>query len=263
MRPSFGAATEYDSLTIMERDGKLIGRLALTLSVPDPAGVLPVGVDLNETNALVAVDVDGNELFISGKATKIANTRNRKTRRRVQQKHAARKAERRDTRSTRRVLKRLGRKQSNRTTTFCQTAAKQLVQWVPDDSVIVLEDVRMPRQAKTTRQRKGIRRRLNQWSFAKMQASIAGKAEERGIAVAFVNPAHTSQDCSRCGLRGVRRKHAFGCPFCGHAMHADLNAAVNIRNRYTVLRGGADPSVSAEARSFSNDAGKLPGFNRE
>src|SRR5262249_8321695 len=62
------AAKEIDSLTVIERDGSLLGRVTLTLEAPEPRGVHPVGIDLNETNALVAVDPDGKTLFVSSKA---------------------------------------------------------------------------------------------------------------------------------------------------------------------------------------------------
>src|SRR5947208_2790878 len=110
----FELAKEIDCLNVMLRNGKLIGRVTLTLDVPEPQGVLPVGIDLGETNALVAVDPDGRELFISGKAIKVKNIRAAKTRSRIQSKHATRKAEKRDTRSVRRLLKRLGRTRRNR-----------------------------------------------------------------------------------------------------------------------------------------------------
>jgi hypothetical protein len=58
---------------------------------------------------------------------KIRNKRSFQTRKRVQRKLATRKAQRQDTHSVRRLLKQLGRKRSNRTHTFAQTAAKQLV----------------------------------------------------------------------------------------------------------------------------------------
>lgn len=98
-------AVEIDSLTVIERDGRLLGRVTVTLGVPTPQGVNPVGIDLNETNALVAVDPDGHTLFVSGKSVKVKNQRTAKTRARVQAKHATRKAEKKDTRSTRRLHK--------------------------------------------------------------------------------------------------------------------------------------------------------------
>jgi IS605 OrfB family transposase len=253
---TLAAAHEVDSITVIERDGKLIGRVTVTLAVPDPEGIHPVGIDLNMTNALVAVDPDGNELFVSGKDLVVANEKTRKTRRRLQQKLAGHKAEGKDTRSVRRALKRLGRKQSNRTRTFCQQTAAELVAWAPADSVLVFERLHIPQTSKKLRVRKGTRRRLSQWQRRLMRQSVTNAAERRGMLVDDVDPAYTSQDCSRCGLRGVRKKHVFTCPHCGHIAHADVNAAINIRNRYTVLRSRGEPSASPEARS--SDAGKPP-----
>jgi putative transposase len=122
---------EIDSLTVIKRDGKLIGSVALILDVPEPQGILPVRIDLNETNAIVAVDPNGHTLFVSGKSVKVKNRRTAKTRARLQRKLAHCKAEQKDTHSVRRVLKRFGRKQRHRTRTFAQQMAKQLVSWAP------------------------------------------------------------------------------------------------------------------------------------
>jgi IS605 OrfB family transposase len=203
--------------------------------------VLPVGVDLNETNAVVAINPDGETLFVSGCAVKVANARAFKTHKRLQNKLATRKAERRDTRSVRRVLKRLGRKRSNRTRTFAQTTAKQLVQWAPANAVLVFEALNVPQPKRGTVGGASLRRRLSQWQRGLIRTATESKAQEVGILVVEVNPAYTSQNCSRCGLRGVRKRHAFTCPSCGHTQHADINAAVNIRNRYTALRGSGLP----------------------
>jgi putative transposase len=200
--------------------------------------VHPVGIDLTETNAPVAVDPDGDTLFVSGKDVKVANKRNYKTRKRVQRKLAARKAEYRDTRSVRRVLKRLGRKRSNRTRTFAQTAAKQFVNWVPANAVLVFEALTVPQPRKGTGGGKANRRRLSVWQRALIRQAAESRAQEAGMLVAEVDPKHTSQKCGRCGLLGIRKRHTFSCPHCGHSAHADINAAVNIRNRYTALRDG-------------------------
>src|SRR5262249_17304585 len=40
------AAKEIDSVTVIERKGKLYGRVALTLDAPEPRGIVPVGIDL-------------------------------------------------------------------------------------------------------------------------------------------------------------------------------------------------------------------------
>ncbi len=248
-KTTFETAKELDSLTVILRDGKLIGRVTLTLDAPSPQGVLPVGIDLNETNALVAVDPDGRELFIGGKAVKVKNRRTAKTRARLQSKHAARKAEKKDTRSVRRLLKRLGRKQRNRTRTFAQQTAKQLVQWAPENAVLVFEDLHLPQPQKGKIRGRALRRRLSLWQRGLIRECATHKAQEHGMTIAKVDPRYTSKNCSRCGLRGVRKRHCFTCPHCGHRAHADINAAFNIRNRFTQSRLSGDSSVSPEAQS--------------
>jgi IS605 OrfB family transposase len=240
-KATLATAKEIDSLTIIERDGRLIGRVTLTLDAPEPQGVHPVGADLNETNALVAVDPDGNTFFVSGKAIKVANKRDYKTRKRLQRKLATHKAEQKDTHSVRRLLKRLGRKRSNRTRTFAQTAAKRLVTFAPTNAVLVFEALTIPQPRKGTVGGKATRRRLSLWQRQVIRQAAENTTQEAGMVVAEVNPAYTSQTCSRCGLRGIRYRHTFTCPSCGHTEHADVNAAVNIRNRTTVLRGGGLP----------------------
>jgi transposase len=42
-------------------------------------------------------------------------------------------------------------------------------------------------------------------------------------------------------LHGIRARHQFTGASCGQQAHADVNAAVNIRNRSTVLRDGGLP----------------------
>lgn len=184
-------AAAIDSMTVIERDGRLLGRVVVTLRVPDPKGVHPIGIDLNEANALVAVDSDGTTLFVSGRDFKVWNIRTRKTRRRLQEQLATHKAHKQDTRSLRRVLKRLGRKQRNRTRTFCQQTAATLVKWAPSDSVLVFERLTLPQTAKKLRVRKGTRRRLSQWQRRLMRQSVTDAAERRGLLVDDVNPAST------------------------------------------------------------------------
>lgn len=56
------------------------------------------------------------------------------------------------------------------------------------------------------------------------------KAFDAGVQVIGVNPRHTSQTCSRCGVRVEKalqvRVHV--CPHCGLTLDRDINAALNI-----------------------------------
>jgi putative transposase len=184
-------ATEIDSLTVIDQNGRLLGRVALTLKVDEPWGIHPMGIDLNETNALVANDAD------DGRDVKIRNKRSCQTRKRVQRKLATRKAQRQDTHSVRRLLKRLGRKRSNRTRTFAQIAAKQLVSWVAPHSILVFEDLHIPQPVPGEVRMKALRRRLSLWQHGLIRNYAQCRAEESGMATDKVNPFRTSQLCSR------------------------------------------------------------------
>jgi IS605 OrfB family transposase len=98
---------------------------------------------------------------------------------------------------------------------------------------IALEDLTHIRsRAKGTVKRQ--RRVLHSWAFFQLRAFIAYKAVLAGAPVVLVNPAYTSQTCSRCGHReqANRKSQArFLCRSCGFSAHADLNAAVNIGSR--------------------------------
>jgi IS605 OrfB family transposase len=146
-------------------------------------------------------------------------------------------------------MKRLGRKQRNRTRTFAQQTAKQLVTWAPENAVLVFEDLHIPKPEKGKLRGKALRRRLSLWQRRLIRTSVENKAQEHGMLIAQVNPAYTSKNCSRCGLRGVRKRHSFTCPSCGHTDHADKNAAVNIRNRYTAFRSSGVQSITPEAQA--------------
>lgn len=145
---------------------------------------------------------------------------------------------------------------SNRTRTFAQTTAKQLVTWAAPDSVLVFEDLSgIPRPAKGTVGGKALRRRLSLWQRRAIRSAVEHKAQERGLLVTEVNPAYTSKCCSRCGCVGQRHRHSFSCPHCGFTAHADVNAAVNIRTRFAVSRHGGPPSIGPEAQP--SGVGKL------
>jgi IS605 OrfB family transposase len=255
-RATLESAVEIDSLTVIERNGQLLGRVTVTLELPEPQGTRPVGIDLNETNALVAVNPEGETLFVSGREVNVRNQRAFKTRKRFQKKLAARKAQKRDTRSVRRLLKRLGRKRSNRTRTFAQTAAKRVADWAGPDAVLVFEELHVPQPQKGIVRGKKLRRRLSEWQRGLIVQYARSRAQERGQEIALVDPAYTSQCCSVCGRLGRRRRHSFTCS-CGHAEHADINAARNIRDRYTVSQGAVG-TLSTCPEALGQPEGKLP-----
>lgn len=67
---------------------------------------------------------------------------------------------------------------------------------------------------------------------------LAAKAESAGRRVVEVNPAGTSQQCSRCGERVPKKlsQRWHSCPYCDCELQRDHNAALNIKNRGGQLR---------------------------
>ena len=244
-KPYFEKTTLIDSITVKEKNGKLIGYVALKIEVPDAKGIHPVGVDLNETNLLVAANPDNEVLFISGLRRRVLNIRTYKTIKRLQRKLALKKAEGANIRSVIRVLKRLQGKQARRTNDYCHTIAKKLVEWCPENCVIVFEKFNFRRGKQGS---KAWNRRFHRWPRGMIVRLVSYKVQGKGI-VEFIDPRDTSKTCSRCGLKGLRNRHRFICPNCDFSIHADINASYNICNRYTVLRDGGLPSTSPEASS--------------
>lgn len=72
---------------------------------------------------------------------------------------------------------------------------------------------------------------LRNWSYYELQQMIEYKANRLGIKVRYVNPAFTSQTCSRCGnidKENRQTQETFVCTKCGFKLNADHNAAINI-----------------------------------
>ncbi|NQZ74098.1 MAG: transposase [Dinoroseobacter sp.] len=112
---------------------------------------------------------------------------------------------------------------------------------------VVLEDLNtkgMTASAKGTiaepgrqvRQKAGLNRSILNQGWHIFETLLSYKLEERGGHLCKVPAHHTSQTCSECGAvdRKSRESQArFTCQYCGHAEHADHNAAKNILRRNT------------------------------
>lgn len=119
-------------------------------------------------------------------------------------------------------------------------------------------------------------RRMNRLVSTCGRKAIAAKLQDLkdrfGIAATEVNPAYTSQTCSRPGCGYVDKRNrptqgTFRCRWCGHTMHADLNAAANISQRRALPGGGLYTSKAATlagcVRAFGErKVGAVRGPNR-
>ena len=76
---------------------------------------------------------------------------------------------------------------------------------------------------------------LHKWPYSKITGLIRYKAKLLGIGTEVVSEHYTSQDCSQCKTRRKASRVTRGryaCPTCGTIVHADVNGAINILQRY-------------------------------
>lgn len=108
----------------------------------------------------------------------------------------------------------------------------QASNWLIENyQVIVFEDLDISKMGESGG--KTIKKGISDVAWAKFINMCLYKAEERGRTVILVDPKHSSQMCSSCGIIVQKditvRKHE--CPKCGLSMGRDLNAAINILQR--------------------------------
>ena len=196
-----------------------------------PSGNNPVGIDRGLYN--IATTTKGQTF--SGK--KIMQTRKHYSdiRQRLQAK---------GTKSAKHRLKQLSGRERRWMTDTDHYISKAIVNSCETGDVIVMEDLKYIRaRVKTQKKQKLV---MHSWSFWQLQNFITYKALEKGIPVIYIDPHYTSQNCSRCGQKGIRAKHSFVCPLCGHKNNADFNASYNIQKAGLAFLDGVQsitPSV--------------------
>ena len=143
--------------------------------------------------------------------------------------HNRKTAQVKGTPSARRRLKRMGGREQrfNQDVNHCVT--KRIANGI--GSVFILE---LLRNIRAKRRGRKMNKRLASWPFYQFEQFLTYKAQALGKSVVYVDARYTSQECSRCHHieRKNRKGAVFHCCSCGNHMHADVNAAINIRERY-------------------------------
>ncbi|HCB89115.1 MAG TPA: transposase [Porphyromonadaceae bacterium] len=136
--------------------------------------------------------------------------------------------QRKGTRSSKRLLKRLSGKERTTATIINHTIAKSIVKSAKEQGKgIAIEDLTNIRFTSKRRNKK-FKVKLGRWSFGQLRSFIDYKARLNGVKFVVVEPAYTSQTCSVCHSIGTRKNKSFTCTNCGNDMDADFNAAKNI-----------------------------------
>ena len=101
-------------------------------------------------------------------------------------------------------------------------------------SDLVIENLKYIQIDTKKRVNKATRKLLSKWNLGLWHRAIEQKCEANCVCLHYVNPKYTSQTCSRCGNvdKGNRDGVLFRCTSCGYEANADLNASINILNRF-------------------------------
>ena len=218
----------------------------VSVTVPEEKTYEPkgwIGVDRNTTgHVAVIADPETGKVLKLGKSAKHIHEKYMNMRRNLQRKGKYRKVKEIDNRESRIV-----RDLNNKISRKIVDSAKELNKGV---KLEFLKGI-----MKTTKQAKSFRYALHSWSFYQLEKMIEYKAKLLGVPVSYVDPAYTSQMCSRCGLVGNRNEKMFKCPACGHVENADVNASFNISVRQVdVSRSVADRDVTEGSTDTPREA---------
>lgn len=190
-----------------------------------------IGVDLG----IISIATLSNGKNFSGDKVQSVREKNFRLKKSLQSK---------GTRSAKRHLKKMSGREKRFQKDVNHQISKQIVGFAnKSKSSIALEDLK--NITKNRRVRKAQRKKFHDWAFYQLRQFISYKAQREGLPVIVVKSAYTSQLCSICGNKGIRKRQNFYCPFCFFQSNADYNAARNIALR-AVFNQPIVASVEAE-----------------
>ncbi|MHA1580453.1 MAG: RNA-guided endonuclease InsQ/TnpB family protein [Candidatus Freyarchaeota archaeon] len=216
---------------LVYRDKQFFLHITVEREIPEPKGSNPIGVDIGMNNLLVA----SNGFKVKGKSILKKRRCFRELRSSLQSK---------GTKSAKRRLKRLSKKERRWVNTVLHQVSRKFVSALKEGDVVVMEKLTGIRNR--AKHRKSQNGDFHSWSFRKLQSLIEYKALEKGIPAVYVNPRNTSKTCPRCGHidRANRRTQPlFRCTRCGFQHNADYVASLNLSKLELARLGQAPVNV--------------------
>ena len=136
--------------------------------------------------------------------------------------------QRKGTKGSKKVLKRLSGKERTTSTIINHTISKQIVQLAKSEGKgIAIEDLKGIRFSASKKGKK-FRTRVGKWNFNQLRSFLTYKCLLNGVKLVVVPPAYTSKTCHNCLHMGNRQGKKFTCSNCNSVFDADENAAKNI-----------------------------------
>ena len=215
-RPIVG---DIKTCTVRRLNGKWFACFSVDVEAePLPASRERIGIDVGLENFATLSD-----------GSKIANPRffrrEEKALAKSQRKLSKQPKGSKERRKARKVVARVHERIRNRRHDFVHQTARRLVNKY---GVIAVEDLNV----KGMVQNHCLAKSIADASWSMFRSVLAHKAANAGRLVEAVEPAYTSQDCSKCGFRAKKKlsERVHSCPNCGLVLNRDHNAAINILN---------------------------------
>jgi len=153
------------------------------------------------------------------------------------------------TRSAKRKLKKLSGKEERFSRDFNHCLSKYVVS-LPY-GIFAIENLKNIRKQKFS---KKLNKWLSSWAFGQFEQFLTYKAAGLGKQVVKVDARYTSQKCSSCGVikKDNRNKSKYNCSNCGYQNHADINAAINIKNNFLSSMATSDEQAVCQSANRNN-----------
>lgn len=215
---------KFGTARLLNRNGKWFLLIPSTVELPEPSRPQQVvGVDLGIRFLATSYDGDGHTDFYDGKEVKS---------RREHYKRLRASLQKRGTRSARRRLRKIGKRENRWMRDVNHQVSKALVSRQSKPTLFALENLEGVRHA-TEKVRVQDRYVQVSWAFYQLRQMIEYKAKKAGHSVIVVDPRYTSQTCPKCGTvrkaNRDKRLHEYHCSNCGYRSNDDRVAAMNIQ----------------------------------
>lgn len=185
----------------------------------------------------IGLDLGVSTFIARSDGKKISNPRfinqEEKVLKKAQQKFSKQKKGSPERRKARKVVARIHERISNKRNNFAHQESRKLIN---EFNTIIIEDLKINKMLKDGKElnkpySKSLNKSISNVAWSMLTGFLSYKAEEAGKKIIKVNPAYTSQTCSKCGNRHKLKlsERTYKCPTCGLSLDRDINASINIK----------------------------------
>lgn len=192
-----------------------------------------VGIDRGLRQLLTVYDEKGQTTFVNGKSILQKRRHFKRLRAQLQSKN---------TKSAKRRLEAIGKRESRWMSDVNHCLSKTLVNRYDSGTIFTLEDLTNVTFDTTLKRARKDRYEHHSWAFYDFEQKLIYKAFNNGSKVISCDAHYTSQRCPKCGFIDSKNrdktKHEFCCQACSYRTNDDRAAAMNIQFLGTLYNSG-------------------------